>query len=70
VNLQVTCTLQVCDNPALYLLDTPGIFQPRVTDLEVGMKLAICRTASTHVYDEEIVMDYLLFLLNRKKEFK
>lgn len=33
--------LQVSDDPALYLVDTPGVMVPRVTNVEAGMNLVL-----------------------------
>ena len=34
--------LQVSERPPMYLFDSPGIMAPRVEDMEVGMRLALC----------------------------
>ena len=31
--------------PDIYMIDTPGIFLPEISDPEVGMKLALCGIA-------------------------
>jgi ribosome biogenesis GTPase A len=56
--------IKVCDNPTLYVYDTPGIMVPKLTDIEVGMKLALCATLTDHIVGEEIIADYMLFWLN------
>lgn len=30
------------DNPLVYLLDTPGILTPNISDTETGLRLALC----------------------------
>lgn len=34
--------IRVCDDPLIYILDTPGIMMPNIRNLEIGMKLAAC----------------------------
>ena len=51
-------------------MDTPGVLHPKITDLDIGMKLAICNTIQDHVMVPSMVADYLLFLLNRKYELE
>lgn len=34
--------IKVCDQPLVYLLDTPGILEPQVRDVEAGFRLALC----------------------------
>ena len=33
---------QVSEKPLMYLVDTPGLLPPRLGDVEMGMKLALC----------------------------
>jgi len=65
---QVSFKIKVSSSPATYLMDTPGVLHPKITDLDIGMKLAICNTIQDHVMVPSMVADYLLFLLNRKYE--
>ncbi|XP_060710054.1 mitochondrial ribosome-associated GTPase 1 [Hemiscyllium ocellatum] len=65
----VLTKIQVCERPLIYLLDTPGVFSPRIESLEVGMKLALCGTILDHLVGEEIIADYLLFTLNKQQKF-
>ncbi|XP_048419290.1 mitochondrial ribosome-associated GTPase 1 isoform X1 [Stegostoma tigrinum] len=65
----VLTKIQVCERPLIYLLDTPGVFSPRVESLEVGMKLALCGTILDHLVGEEVIADYLLFTLNKQQKF-
>ena len=53
--------IKVCSDPAVYLLDTPGIMQPRIPNLETGLKLAVTHTIKDHLVGEPIIADYLLF---------
>ncbi|XP_078498883.1 mitochondrial ribosome-associated GTPase 1 isoform X1 [Lissotriton helveticus] len=65
----VLSRIQVCDKPPIYLLDTPGILTPQVETIENGMKLALCGTILDHLVGEEILADYLLYTLNKFKQF-
>lgn len=61
--------IKICDDPTIYLLDTPGILQPHITDVEVGMKLALCATVKSDVIDIITVADYLLYWMNSHENF-
>lgn len=60
---------KVHNDPDVYMIDTPGIFLPSVSDPEVGMKLALCGSVKDSVVGEGEIADYLLFLLNSKQNF-
>lgn len=62
--------IKVCENPLVYLHDTPGILQPNIKDLHCGMKLALCNTVKDHLVGSAMIADYLLYTLNRKKQFR
>ena len=57
------------NDPLVYLLDTPGIMMPKISDKHVGMKLACCGAISDKVVGETNIADYLLFQLNRQRQF-
>ncbi|XP_046464460.1 mitochondrial GTPase 1-like [Daphnia pulex] len=61
--------IRVCNSPAVYLFDTPGIMNPRIATMDVGMRLASCASFKDHLVGEESVVDYLLFWLNKNEEF-
>lgn len=62
--------VKVCDSPRVYLIDTPGVVNPRIHSLEEGMKLALCNTVSEHVLGNAMAADYLLFILNNYMQFQ
>jgi len=61
--------IRVSDEPLVYLLDTPGISKPNVTNMHVGMKLAACNTLNDLVIGQDYICDYLLWYLNRHEHF-
>ncbi|XP_051779821.1 mitochondrial ribosome-associated GTPase 1 [Erpetoichthys calabaricus] len=65
----VLSKIQVSERPPLYLLDTPGVLPPKIESLEHGMKLALCGTILDHLVGEDVIADYLLFMLNRLENF-
>ncbi|XP_077586491.1 mitochondrial ribosome-associated GTPase 1 [Stigmatopora nigra] len=65
----VLTRIQVCDRPVMHLLDTPGVFPPKIENVETGMKLALCGTILDHLVGEDIIADYLLYSLNRLEKF-
>lgn len=61
--------IKVCQDPLVYVLDTPGILNPSISSMEVGLKIALCNTIQTHGISDEILADYLLFWLNKEGIF-
>lgn len=66
----VLTKIQVCAQPMMHLLDTPGVLNPNIENVETGMKLALCGTILDHLVGEDIIADYLLFSLNRLGKFR
>lgn len=62
--------IRVCDHPKIYVYDSPGIMMPKIDNMKVGMKLALCATLKDHIVGEDVMADYLLFWLNRHEYFK
>jgi len=48
----------------VYIMDTPGIFQPYVEDGETMMKVALAHGIKKGLIDDEILADYLLYRMN------
>ncbi|KAM6067361.1 mitochondrial ribosome-associated GTPase 1 isoform 3-T4 [Chlamydotis macqueenii] len=65
----VLTRIQVCEQPLMYLVDTPGVLPPRLGDVETGMKLALCGAIRDHLVGEDIMADYLLYTLNKRQQF-
>jgi len=34
--------VRICEDPLIFLFDTPGVLTPRISDRMTGMKLAAC----------------------------
>lgn len=65
----VLTKIQVSERPRMFLLDTPGVLPPRIESVETGMKLALCGTILDHLVGEDVIADYLLYSLNRLRNF-
>ncbi|KAM6415743.1 mitochondrial ribosome-associated GTPase 1 [Rhynochetos jubatus] len=65
----VLTRIQVCENPLMYLVDTPGVLPPKLGDMETGLKLALCGAIRDHLVGEDIMADYLLYTLNKQQQF-
>ncbi|XP_075573765.1 mitochondrial ribosome-associated GTPase 1 isoform X2 [Pelecanus crispus] len=65
----VLTRIQVCEQPLMYLVDTPGVLPPKLGDVETGMKLALCGAIRDHLVGEDIMADYLLYTLNKRQQF-
>ncbi|KAI1392128.1 P-loop containing nucleoside triphosphate hydrolase protein [Hypoxylon trugodes] len=48
----------------VYVIDTPGVFVPYVSNVEAMLKLSLVGCVKTGVVPTEIIADYLLFQLN------
>ncbi|XP_044152177.1 mitochondrial ribosome-associated GTPase 1 isoform X1 [Bufo gargarizans] len=70
ITRSVLSRIQVSENPLIYLLDTPGVLSPRIESVEIGMKLAICGTILDHLVGEDIIADYLLYMLNQHQQHR
>lgn len=55
------CGWQVCADPTVYLLDTPGVMVPKIASVEMGLKLALAATLKDHLVGEVDIADYLLY---------
>ncbi|NXL24405.1 MTG1 GTPase, partial [Setophaga kirtlandii] len=66
----VLSRIQVCEKPLMYLVDTPGVLPPRLGDVEMGMKLALCGAIRDHLVGEDVMADYLLYTLNKQQQFR
>lgn len=40
---------QIAHKPSIYVLDTPGVLVPSISDIETGLKLALAGTASIEI---------------------
>ncbi|POI28701.1 hypothetical protein CIB84_007549 [Bambusicola thoracicus] len=69
VTKAVLTRIQVCETPLVYLVDTPGVLPPKLADVETGMKLALCGAIHDHLVGEDIMADYLLYVLNQQQQF-
>ncbi|XP_023287949.1 mitochondrial GTPase 1 [Orussus abietinus] len=70
VTRSVLNRIKICEDPPFYLLDTPGILAPSIKDIESGLKLALIGCLQDHLVGPEIIADYLLFWLNKRKRFE
>lgn len=61
--------IRVCDHPRTYVFDTPGILNPMVDSVDVGMKLALCANLKDSLVGEDMIVDYMLHWLNVHQEF-
>lgn len=52
------------------MIDTPGVVAPYIPTAEIGMKLALIGCFKDHIVGEELIADYLLYILNKEKRFE
>lgn len=70
ITRSVPTEIKVSENPSVYVLDTPGILTPNIPDTETGMRLALCSSLQDHLVGIELIADYLLYWLNKNKNYK
>ncbi|EEB14536.1 conserved hypothetical protein [Pediculus humanus corporis] len=70
VTMSVQNEIKVCTDPPIFLIDTPGIFIPNVSDIECGMKLALCSCVKNNLIGEYTIADFLLYWMNKTENFK
>ncbi|KAI8978561.1 P-loop containing nucleoside triphosphate hydrolase protein [Pilobolus umbonatus] len=58
-------TVKVLEDPAVYLIDTPGVMVPHISDPVRSLKVAVTGGIRDHLSDEQVMADYLLFRLNQ-----
>ncbi|KAI1825879.1 P-loop containing nucleoside triphosphate hydrolase protein [Xylaria intraflava] len=54
----------------IFVVDTPGVFVPYVSDVESMLKLALVGCVKDGLVPAETVADYLLFLLNHRDPYQ
>ncbi|XP_049878195.1 mitochondrial GTPase 1 [Pectinophora gossypiella] len=69
VTRSVQTKMRINNDPKIFMFDTPGILEPSVSDVEMGLKLALCASLQDHLVGEETIADYLLFWLNSHGHF-
>lgn len=69
ITRSVLTKIKICEDPLIYMIDTPGILEPRITDDEMGMKLALVGCLPDHLVGEDLIADYLLYYLNKNEMF-
>ncbi|XP_053599002.1 mitochondrial GTPase 1 [Microplitis demolitor] len=62
--------IKISDKPPVYVLDTPGILTPYITDIFSGLKLSLVGCLQDHLVGPEIMADYLLYWLNKNQRFE
>jgi ribosome biogenesis GTPase A len=53
------------ENPLAYLIDTPGVMMPTITDDEQGLKLGLVGCIKDRIVGKDILVDYLVWMLNK-----
>jgi mitochondrial GTPase 1 len=57
-------------DPLIYIIDTPGVMPPQIKSNEQGLKLSLCGNIKEKIVGKEMIIDYLLFFLNKNKEYE
>ncbi|CAN6443967.1 unnamed protein product [Victoria cruziana] len=57
---------KIAHQPSIYVLDTPGVLVPSISNIETGLKLALVGSVKDSVVGEERLAEYLLATLNTR----
>lgn len=61
---------KIITEPPTFMIDTPGIIVPKIKEQsEDGLKLCVCANIRDGIVETELVCDYLLYKLNKEKQF-
>ena len=58
-------------SPLIYLIDTPGILAPKISNVEAGLKVALCGGLYDKTVGNRLMAEYLLYnlLIRKNREF-
>lgn len=62
--------ITVSEKPKVFVIDTPGIAHPNVADVDAAMKLAMCHVMQDYLVGEEMIVDYMLYWMNKNRDFR
>ncbi|XP_016205020.1 short integuments 2, mitochondrial isoform X2 [Arachis ipaensis] len=57
---------KIAQKPSIYVLDTPGVLVPSISDIETGLRLALAGSVKDSVVGEERIAQYLLAVLDTR----
>ncbi|MED6169544.1 Short integuments 2, mitochondrial [Stylosanthes scabra] len=57
---------KIAQKPSIYVLDSPGVLVPSISDIETGLKLALAGSVKDSVVGEERIAQYLLAVLDTR----
>jgi ribosome biogenesis GTPase A len=62
-------SFKISDNPATYIMDSPGVMLPKMesSEGEVGLRLALTGAIKDHLVGEDLIADYLYFVFNNRQ---
>ncbi|XP_020249555.1 DAR GTPase 2, mitochondrial [Asparagus officinalis] len=61
---------KIASHPNIYILDSPGVLYPEVTDDDYGSKLALTGAIKDSLLDEIKVAQYFLLILSSSEQYK
>ncbi|CAD8049244.1 unnamed protein product [Paramecium primaurelia] len=59
--------IKICDEPLAYLVDSPGVMIPNITEEEQGLKLGLVGCIKDKVVTKERMLDYLVREMNQQQ---
>ncbi|KAL5980556.1 hypothetical protein ACLOJK_028464 [Asimina triloba] len=63
-------SFKIASHPNIYVLDTPGVLDPKDIDLDMGSKLALTGAIDDYFVGEYELAQYFLAILNLSTEYK
>lgn len=62
--------IKINHRPSIFVLDTPGVMMPKITNPELGMRLALIGAIKDEIVGVELLAEYMLRILNQQSTTK
>jgi ribosome biogenesis GTPase A len=56
-------------DPVIYLVDSPGVMIPKISDVDTGLKLAVTGAIRSHLVGFEVLADFALYQMNKQHNY-
>jgi ribosome biogenesis GTPase A len=52
---------KACESPLAYIIDTPGLIVPKISNDETALKLSLIGSINDKIAGKEIIIEYMLY---------
>jgi len=60
---------KVINDPPIFVVDTPGIIIPKISNSIDALKLCACHAIRDGIEESEVIVDFVLYNLNKQRNF-